>query len=154
MRATFADLQEITRSIREVRAAAGVTPRQPLRVTFVAPPARLEAVLSQRHVVQRLAGVESLEPSATGRREPGCAGKVLGEIQLFVHGVIDDAAEQARLQKELVRLEKEIGACEKKLGSAGFVDRAPPEVVQEQRERLAGYLAQKDAIAESLGELG
>ena len=52
-------------------------------------------------------------------------------------GVIDLGQERARLAKELDRVNGEIGKLEKKLGNAGFVAKAPPEVVEEQRQRLA-----------------
>ena len=51
--------------------------------------------------------------------------------------LIDVAKEKARLAKELGKVESEIGKTEKKLGNADFVAKAPPEVIEEQRERLA-----------------
>ncbi|MBU3888684.1 valine--tRNA ligase [Methylosinus sporium] len=59
---------------------------------------------------------------------------VLGAIPL--EGVIDFAAEKARLAKETAKLEGEAKKIEAKLGNADFIARAPDEVVEENRERL------------------
>jgi valyl-tRNA synthetase len=69
-----------------------------------------------------------------------------GAVQIVLSGVtvalpladvIDLEQERARLSKESEKLEAEIRKIESKLGNKDFVDRAPPEVVDEQRERKA-----------------
>ena len=52
---------------------------------------------------------------------------------------IDVPAEIARLEKEIARLEGEINKAEGKLGNAAFVDRAPPAVVAQERQRMADF---------------
>ena len=52
---------------------------------------------------------------------------------------IDIPAEIARLEKEIERLEGEIKKAEGKLGNASFVDRAPPAVVEQERQRMADF---------------
>jgi valyl-tRNA synthetase len=154
LRATFADLQEITRAVREVRAAAGVGPKAPLTLTVKPPVERRAALEARFHVVQHLAGVETVtfDPAAT--RRPGSAAKVVGDLELFVHDVIDDAAERARLEQRRGKIVKEIEGAQKRLGNPSFVERAPAEVVQELRERLAGFQASLDALDRSLAQLG
>jgi valyl-tRNA synthetase len=56
--------------------------------------------------------------------------------------VIDFAAERARLAKERTRIEGEVQKVEAKLGSEAFVSRAPVEIVEENRERLASWQAE------------
>jgi valyl-tRNA synthetase len=57
-------------------------------------------------------------------------------------GMIDIAAERARLLKERARIEGEVQKVEAKLGSEAFVSRAPVEIVEENRERLASWQAE------------
>ena len=55
-------------------------------------------------------------------------------------------AESARLTKEIGRIEGEIRKCEGKLGNANFVDHAPAAVVEQERNRLADWHNQLDAL--------
>ncbi len=58
-------------------------------------------------------------------------------IAIPLEGVVDRAAALGRLDKELAKVGKDVDQLEKRLGNAGFVDKAPPEVVSEFREKLA-----------------
>jgi valyl-tRNA synthetase len=67
-------------------------------------------------------------------------------INLPLAGVIDVAAEQARLDKALAKLAKEIGGLQGKLGNEKFLANAPEEIVAEQRERLTGAQAERERL--------
>ena len=67
--------------------------------------------------------------------------------------VIDIAAERARLTKEVAALGSEIDKTAKKLANPDVVARAPEEVVEENRERLADAEAAKAKLEAALGRL-
>jgi valyl-tRNA synthetase len=67
-------------------------------------------------------------------------------INLPLAGVIDVAAEQARLDKALAKLAKEIGGLQGKLANEKFLANAPEEIVAEQRERLTGAQAERERL--------
>jgi valyl-tRNA synthetase len=74
-------------------------------------------------------------------------------LALPVAGFIDLAAERARLTKEVASLASDIERTAKKLGNADFVARAPEEVVEENRERLAEAEATKAKLEAALARL-
>jgi valyl-tRNA synthetase len=76
-----------------------------------------------------------------------------GEIYLPLEGLIDVAAERARLTKEIDKIRIEVKKCEGKLGNAGFVDRAPPEVVAQEKARLAEWQAKLSQLSDMLSAL-
>jgi valyl-tRNA synthetase len=85
-----------------------------------------------------------------------------GSVQLLVRGetaalplkgVIDLAAERARLSKELTKVEADIKRVDAKLGNADFLARAPEEVVEGEREKREEALARKQKIIEALERL-
>jgi valyl-tRNA synthetase len=69
-------------------------------------------------------------------------------------GIIDFAAEKGRLQKEIGRLNSDAKKIEAKLGNPDFVARAPEEVVEDNRERLAEMDARRDKLGAALKRLG
>ena len=79
---------------------------------------------------------------------------VRGEIvALPLAGVIDIAAERARLAKEMAKADADIARVDAKLGNPNFVARAPEEVVEEEKEKREEALARKAKIAEALERL-
>jgi valyl-tRNA synthetase len=76
-----------------------------------------------------------------------------GNCQFTFRVEVDAATEQARLTKEIARLEREIGKAKTKLANASFVDRAPAKVVEQERERLAGFEASLSKLKEQLQKL-
>ena len=70
-----------------------------------------------------------------------------------LEGLIDFDAERKRLAKELGKIEKEIAKVESKLNNPSFAERAPAEVLEEQRQRLAGWQAKRGQINEAIGNL-
>ena len=74
-------------------------------------------------------------------------------VALPLAGIIDLDAERARLTKEIAKAKSEIERIDKKLGNADFLARAPEEVVEEQRERRAGYEAEQAAFEAALARL-
>ncbi len=74
-------------------------------------------------------------------------------IALPLEGIIDVAAERARLAKEIAKLRGEVDKTVAKLDNADFLKRAPPDVVDEQRERLADAQSRLGKLATALSRL-
>ena len=66
---------------------------------------------------------------------------------------VDIAAERERLSKEVARLENEIAKADSKLSNAGFVERAPANVVAQERERLSGFTGTLEKVKSQLEQL-
>ena len=75
-------------------------------------------------------------------------------VALPLEGVIDFAAEKARLAKELEKIAKDTAAIDGRLNNPGFVAKAPPEVLEESRERKTELEARKAKVDEALARLG
>jgi valyl-tRNA synthetase len=154
LRASFAELQQLVRAVRDVRTSAGVSPRESVDVTLRAPEAQKAALEQQGYVLRHLARVERLTIDPKATRQAGAAVKAIGELEIYVHDVIDDTAERERLTQQRSKVQKELTACERKLSNPKFVERAPEAVVNEQRERLAHYRASLETIERTLAQLG
>ena len=153
-RALFGQLQDLTRGLREFRSSQNIPLREALEITLDAPAERGAALTPHMGLVANLVNLSAVHVVEKAERLPGMASKVVGELELLIHDAIDAEEERERLGKELVRVDKEIALCDRKLGNPGFVQRAPPAVVQQQQERKAGYEAERQAILEGLAALG
>jgi valyl-tRNA synthetase len=156
--AAAAEMDWVIRLIGDIRAvraemnvpAAG---RIPLLVKDADATARAR-LQAHGDIITRLARLDSI----------GDAGKTVpaGSVQLVLDGAtailplagtIDLAQERARLQREVGKIDGEIAMLEKKLGNDSFVAKAPPEVVEEQKERLAEGLALRGKLTAALARL-
>jgi len=112
--------------------------------------ARLER---QAGLIERLARVEDI--AIADKTPKGSVQLVLDEATYFLPlgDVIDVAQETARLGREVAKLDGEITNVEKKLGNEKFISRAPVEVVEENRGRLAEFKQSRDKLKEALERL-
>ena len=75
------------------------------------------------------------------------------EIHVDLSRFIDVAAERKRLEKERENIAKQIGSIDNKLANKNFVDRAPAEVVHQQRDKLAELQGQLALVEAALRKL-
>ncbi|MCY1347266.1 Valine--tRNA ligase [compost metagenome] len=87
----------------------------------------------------KLAKLETIRVLEPGVEAPMSATALVGDMQVLVPmaGLIDKAAELARLDKEIVRLDGEVKRVGGKLANEGFVAKAPAEVIDKERAKLA-----------------
>jgi len=141
--------------IRSVRAEMNVPPKAeiPLVIRGGDDPAKgrvdTHAALLTRRA--RLSAISFSDADVP----PGSVQIILDETTLVLPlaDVIDIEAEKARLKREIAKLDDEVGKFDKKLANEGFLAKAPPEVVEEQKERRAEAALKKDKIAEAFERL-
>jgi valyl-tRNA synthetase len=75
-------------------------------------------------------------------------------IVIPLEGVIDIAAEKARLEKALAASEKEAKSLEGRLGNPSFVEKAKPEAVEKARADHALHAAEAERLRAALARLG
>lgn len=90
-------------------------------------------------LLNKLAKLESVRVLASGEEAPMSATALVGDMQVLVPmaGLIDKDAELARLDKEIQRLDGEVKRVGGKLANEGFVAKAPAEVLEKERAKLA-----------------
>ncbi|MEL6476943.1 MAG: valine--tRNA ligase [Pseudomonadota bacterium] len=140
--------------IRSVRAEMGVPPSAKIEMVLTGhTPAVAMRLLRNAELIQRLA---RLSECAVAEHAPEGSVTVPMEdctINLPLAGVIDVAAERARLTKARDKAAKEVKSLQGKLSNQGFLAKAPEDVVEEQRERLAVAEAECEKLEAALTRL-
>ncbi|MBL8098912.1 MAG: valine--tRNA ligase, partial [Anaerolineales bacterium] len=140
--ADFELIQEIVRSIRNLRAEKGVAPSKKLSAIISAGD-KLDLIQNQTSTIASLAGLDHslLTIQKSLKEKPAdSTALVVGSIEIYLPlaGMVDLANEKARLEKELREAESHITRLENLL-NGDFANKAPAALVQKEKDKLAGY---------------
>ncbi|MGP4734618.1 MULTISPECIES: valine--tRNA ligase [unclassified Psychrobacter] len=154
--ADMAWLQELIASVRNIRGEMklGNAVRLPVLLQNVSADedARLSRIKNQ---FKALAKVESLEIVKEGDEVPLSSSSMVGQLRVLVpmKGLIDPTAELARLGKSYDKLKGQSEGIARKLGNEGFVSKAPAEVVDAEKAKLAELEGQLTAMTAQMEQL-
>ncbi len=146
------EVYESAGRMRNLKAEYKMGSRKDIKFVIKAAP---EWLAGEVKVLALLVGAEEITLDSAYEAPKGTPAAVtgVGEVYMPLEGLIDIEAERARLSKEISSTELEIKKCEGKLGNASFVDRAPPEVVEQEKARLNEWKAKLIQLGEMLGAL-
>ncbi len=133
-------VQEAIVAVRTIRAELNISPAARLKVLIRpldAPSA--EVLKAHAPLISHLARLDALHMDSAMQAPKASASQVAkgNEIIVFLEGAIDFAAELARLEKENAKLEKELNMLQGKLANPNYVDKAPAEIVERDKTRVA-----------------
>ena len=143
---------DLVTAIRSVRSEMNITSDIPV-VLVGASEATQARAGRWTDIVRRLARLSGISAAATA--PPGSVQLLVrGEVvALPLKGVIDFAAEKARLEKEMAKVASDIARIDAKLGNADFVAKAREEVVEGEREKREEAEQRRVKINEALQRL-
>ena len=144
---------KLVQEVRTARTELNVPPgaKVPLAIGSFSDIAR-RALAGGRASIERLARVELREGAAEGMAVPVLVDA--DTLSLALDGVIDLAAERARLDKAAAAAEKERDALAGRLGNPAFAEKAKPEAVAKAREDHAAKSAEAERLRAALARLG
>jgi valyl-tRNA synthetase len=137
-------LMSVILGVRRIRGEMNIAPGKPLPVLLQNGTDTDKAYVSDNLVyLQKLARLESITWLAADEAAPESAIALVGELQILIPmaGLIDKTAELARLDKEILRIKNDLPRVEGKLNNPAFVDKAPEEVLNKERSKLADMQA-------------
>ena len=145
------ELKEIVTRIRNVRNEYGVAPSKRIRLYVSATDKRIEKC---NLYLSKLCNLEEVVFADAPAGEKTV--KVLStaaNCQVPLGDLVDFAKEAERVSSELENVEKEIVRAESKLNNAGFLAKAPAQLVENERAKLAKYRELKVQLQSRLDEL-
>ncbi|MFT6115303.1 MAG: valyl-tRNA synthetase [Candidatus Azotimanducaceae bacterium] len=132
-------IKAIVTGIRNIRGEMDISFAKPIPVLFAngsdQDKGRLDAY---RPLLTFLIKPERLDWHEAGNETPVSATQLVGEMQLLVpmSGLIDKDAEITRLDKEIDKKLTEVSRAESKINNPSFVERAPADVVQKEKDKM------------------
>ena len=148
--------KDVVAAVRNIRGEMNVNPGKEVALLLQGGGADDRAWLAQTEpLLKRLAKIGALDWLGEGEAAPAASVQMVGDLKIMVPlaGIIDVDAERARLGKELEKLRKETRRVDGKLGNAAFVAKAPPAVVEKEREKKRSLAHQLDVLEAQLDRL-
>ncbi len=149
--ASMVTFQEVVTGIRQFRSTHGLSPRSELRLVIDDPDGLVEPWWDRQ-----LLSLESVIPTYGTDAPDGSTRVVAGSLTAYLpmEGVVDITAEKERLGKRIADEEDIVTKAGAKLANADFVDKAPQEVVEKERSKLAEAEAKLKSLRTQLVDLG
>ncbi len=142
-------------NLRTAKNELGIAPGAKLDAYLPDPSAPTRAIIEANPaVIERLARLNSIRFEAAPAGAAMQVGAGDANIVVPLDGVIDIAAEKARLEKALTVSQKEAKSLEGRLGNPSFVEKAKPEAVEKARADHAMHAAEAERLAAALARLG
>jgi valyl-tRNA synthetase len=147
-----AQLKAVTNAFRGLRSEMGLSPAQKVAGIAAGEPGSLTAIQASAGSVSAMARLSNLTV-LNDLPHTNAPITNAGDARLMLEVEIDVDAERDRIGKEISRIEAEIAKARAKLSNASFVERAPAAVVQQERERLAGFTGTREKLLGQLDRL-
>ncbi len=149
--------RELVGAVRMIRAELNVPKDARVEVLVKSGDAGLQRLIGGKEAaLNTLAGASGWKVSPEIAPPPGSARQVLREAELFVplSGLIDIAAERARLARELERTKADLARAERNLNNPAFTARAPKDVIEKENRKREEFLARLARIEANIASLG
>jgi valyl-tRNA synthetase len=142
-------LKQLINACRTLRSEMNLQPGQKVPLIASGDTAQLTSYASYMAAIARLSDVQIVDalPAADA------PVSIVGAFKLMLKVEIDKSAEKLRLQKDRARVSGQVEKCKAKLSSTSFVDKAPPLVVTQERERLVKFEGELADIDTQLAKL-
>ena len=153
--AWVAHLKAVVGACRNLRSEMSLSPAERMPLLTFGDAGFVDAAAPLLKALAKVSEVQVIADEAAFAQATKMAPvAVQGGIRLALHVEIDVEAERERLAKEITRLEGEIVKANNQLGNQNFVSRAKPEVVEQMRTRLAGFVEAVARMKAQRAQLG
>ena len=141
--------------IRNIRGEMRISPAQTLTAVVKASAAEAPLLRAHAGLIETLARARvTIDPQAARPRASALGVAGASEIYVELEGLVDLGAERQRLEKEIKRAADAIAFTRGKLARPDFTERAPAEIVDKERDKLAEQEALHAKLVASLSWVG
>jgi valyl-tRNA synthetase len=143
------NLKTMVEECRKLRGEMNISPAEKVPLIMIG---NEEKIMEFKRYLLPLAKLNSIE-IVNSFEKIDAPVALVGEFKLMLNIEIDVEAEKIRLQKEITRIVMEVKKAEGKLSNKAFVEKAPDEVVAQEKERLKIFTIELSKYEEQLSRL-
>ena len=139
--------------LRRIRGEMNIAPKKPLPVLLENYSDDDKAYLdANSDYLLNLGRIETITLLTSEESAPESAIALVGELKILIPivGLIDKDAEIARLEKEILKIQKDLPRVEGKLNNPKFIDKAPADVIDKEKQKLAALYSSLKNLEEQL----
>ena len=141
-------VQDLISEVRSLKAALDIPGGEKIPLAFVGGGGTIkDRAKRYDDILTRMARLESME--VVEETPKGAITTVVGDtnVALKIADIINVDDAKSRLDKDIGQLQKDVTSTEGKLANPSFVERAPPEIVEENRERIVEWSARLEKLS-------
>lgn len=149
-------LKAIVVAIRTIRSEMNISPAKQVPILLRKGTQQDKLALNYfQNLLTTLAKIESIEWLDENTTPPPSASAFVGELEIYLPlaNFINPEEEAARLRKEIAKIEKDFTLVSTKLANPNFVDRAPADVVEKEKQRLVELSSGMEKLRKQLAEI-
>lgn len=152
---TMKFLQESITAIRTIKSEMNIPKEKHANLFVKGPLDKIELLKSNTAYLSKLANIDSIEGDETQERPKGSAAGLVEDLELFIPlgDLIDVDVEKDRLKKEIQRLQGQLVGLNKKLNNLDFINKAPKDIVNREKEKEKTFQDKLEKLKENLAVL-
>jgi valyl-tRNA synthetase len=149
-------VMSVIKAVRNIRNEMKVNPGRRIKALLAAPEGKMEILKEGREYIENLARIKDLKIGGDELERPDkVSTSIVKEVEVILplEGMIDLDKEIERMKKEIEEMDFEIKRAEGKLSNKGFVNNAPQDLVEREKQKLKEYQEKKEKLIERKKEL-
>ena len=146
----------ISRGIRNIRSEMNISLAKKLDVILrTGDEKKLQMIERQNLYISELSRLKNLSITRNGKEPKMAATAVVEDVEIFVllEGVIDIQEEKNRLSRELEKINSDIATLNKRLSNQDFINRAPKDVVEKDKEKHQSLTVMAEKIQQNINKI-
>ncbi|MBW2003550.1 MAG: valine--tRNA ligase [Deltaproteobacteria bacterium] len=146
-------IKEVITGVRNIRGEMNIPPKKDVKIIIDVKGAKEREIFTNNHsYITNLAKVESIDFVSDTEKPDSSATYVFSDIQVHVllKGLINYDDEKKRIYKGIKKIEKEMEISQKKLANRDFLNQAPPDIVENVKEKAQRMSMKLDKLHQNL----
>jgi valyl-tRNA synthetase len=149
-------IMKVIGAVRNLRSELNVPPARKVEVVLQSGREGARRILDENRIyVESLARTGTITIQPDGEKSKGSATAIVGDVEVFLplKGVVNFDEEEKRIQKELTKINEELNRAHRKLQNQDFLQKAKPEAVEKEKEKVNAFAERESKLKESLARL-